>query len=68
MEDETDQQIIQNGFEALQLSFVAYFPGDEHGYALTVLKNSSSADVSLLQPRQTSSARLDALARQAKSG
>ncbi len=47
--NETDQQIIQNGFEPRLLFFMAYFPGNEHGYALTVLKNSSTADVSLLQ-------------------
>jgi len=49
MGDETDKQIIQEGFEAIRLFFVAYFPGDEHAYALTVLKNSSTADVSLLE-------------------
>lgn len=48
-EDEEDKQIIQHGFQPVQQSLLAYFPGDERAYRLAVLRNSVVADVSLLK-------------------
>lgn len=47
--EETDQQILRQGFEPVHLALLAYFPGDRSGYPLTLLKSSSTADLALLR-------------------